>query len=91
MQLARIIGTLVATQKNAKLVGTKLLLAQPITPQGEDHGAVLLAFDAVGAGVGERVLVVQEGKSAIQVLGRPLSPVDAAIVGIVDEIELHGN
>jgi ethanolamine utilization protein EutN len=89
MQLARVIGTLVSTQKHRKLHAAKLLLVQPVTPQGEDRGSVLLAIDSVGAGVGERVIIVLEGKAAGQVLGRKAAPVDAAIVGIVDSVELH--
>jgi microcompartment protein CcmK/EutM len=89
VQLARVVGTLVATQKHRKLHGAKLLLVQPVTPEGRDRGASLLAIDSVGAGVGERVLVVIEGKAAGQALGRRAAPVDAAIVGIVDEVALH--
>jgi microcompartment protein CcmK/EutM len=89
LQLARVVGTLVATQKHRKLHAAKLLLVQPVTPQGLDRGPMLLAVDSVGAGIGERVLVVIEGKAAGQALGRKAAPVDAAIVGIVDEVELH--
>lgn len=88
MQLARVIGTVVSTQKSRKLDGAKLLLVQPQTPYGEDRGAPVLAIDSVGAGVGERVLVVIEGKAAGQALGRSLAPVDAAIIGIVDRIDM---
>ena len=88
MILARVVGTVVATQKRPQFEGAKLLLVQPETPQGEATGATLLAIDSVGAGLGERVLVVIEGKAAGQALGRKTAPVDAAIIGIVDEIEL---
>jgi ethanolamine utilization protein EutN len=88
MQLGRVVGTLVATQKHYKLHAAKLLLVQPVTPQGEDKGAAILAIDSVGAGVGERVIVVIEGKAAGQALGRKAAPVDAAIVGIVDTVTL---
>jgi ethanolamine utilization protein EutN len=87
VQLALVIGTLVATQKHVTLHGTKLLLVQPVTPAGEERGTPLLAIDSVGAGVGERVLVVLEGKAAGQALGRQAAPVDAAVVGIVDHVE----
>ena len=60
---------------------------QPETPQGVATGATLLAVDSVGAGVSERVLVVIEGRAAGEALGRKLAPVDAAIVGIVDQLE----
>ena len=61
MILARVVGTVVATQKRPQFEGAKLLLVQPETPQGEAKGATLLAIDSVGAGVGERVIVVLEG------------------------------
>jgi ethanolamine utilization protein EutN len=87
MLIARVVGTVVATQKSRKIEGAKLLLVQPVTPAGEPRGAVLLAIDSVGAGVGERVLIVVEGKAAGQALGRKLAPVDAAIVGIIDRVD----
>ena len=89
MQVAVVVGPLVATQKHPKLHAAKLLLVQPITPDGTPRGATLLAIDSVGAGVGERVLVVIEGKAAGQALGRKAAPVDAAIVGIIDEIDMQ--
>ncbi|HEY8551527.1 MAG TPA: EutN/CcmL family microcompartment protein [Vicinamibacterales bacterium] len=87
MQIAQVVGTVVATQKHRKLEGAKLMLVQPQTPEGEPRGPVLLAIDSVGAGVGERVLVVIEGKAAGDALGRKAAPVDAAIVGIIDRVE----
>lgn len=86
MQLAQVVGTIVATHKHASLEGRKLMIVQPTGPDGEPRGAAVLAFDAVGAGVGERVLVVNEGKAAGQLLGRSQAPVDSAIVGIVDRV-----
>jgi ethanolamine utilization protein EutN len=88
MQIARVVGTVVATQKNRKLAGAKLLLVQPLTLEGEERGAALIAVDAVGAGVGERVLVVIEGKAAGDALGRTAAAVDVAIVGIVDRLDV---
>jgi ethanolamine utilization protein EutN len=85
--LARIVGTVVSTNKRQQFEGAKLLLVQPETPQGEAKGATLLAIDSVGAGVGERVIVVLEGRAAGEALGAKLAPVDAAIVGIVDQLE----
>ena len=87
MQIARVIGTVVSTQKHRKFEGAKLLLVQPETPQGEAKGATLLAIDSVGAGVSERVIVVLEGRAAQEALGKKLAPVDAAIVGIVDQLD----
>jgi ethanolamine utilization protein EutN len=88
MQVARVVGNVVATQKNEKLQGAKLMLVQPLTLDGKPKGPVVLAIDGVNAGIGERVLLVQDGKAAMQVLGRGLAGVDAAIVGVVDELEL---
>lgn len=88
MQLARVVGTLVSTHKSRKLDGAKLLLVQPLTLDDRPRGTTLLAIDSVGAGVGEKVLVVIEGRAAGQALGRKLAPVDAAIIGIVDEVDL---
>jgi ethanolamine utilization protein EutN len=88
MQVARVVGNVVATQKNEKLQGAKLMLVQPLTPDGKAKGVVVIAIDAVHAGIGDRVLLVQDGKAAMQVLGRGLAGVDAAIVGFVDAVEI---
>jgi len=87
MILARVVGQVVATQKRPQFEGAKLLLVQPETPQGEPRGVTLLTIDSVGAGVGERVIVVLEGRAAGEALGKKHAPVDAAIVGIVDQLE----
>ena len=84
MRLARVVGSVVATRKNDALTGARLLLAQPLDADGGPAGAAQLAIDAVGAGPGELVLLVLEGRAALAALGRPGAPVDAAIVGIVD-------
>jgi len=89
MQIAQVVGTVVSTQKHRKLEGAKLLLVQPQTPDGTPRGPVLLAIDSVGAGVGERVLVVIEGKAAGDALGKKAAPVDAAIIGIVDRLDVE--
>src|ERR1039457_2191646 len=88
MQLARVIGTLVATQKHPKLDGAKLLLVQPLTLDDTPRGAPLLTVDSVGAGVGEKVLIVIEGKAAGDALRKKAAPVDAAIIGIVDQVDI---
>lgn len=90
MQLARVVGTVVATQKNPKLEGAKLLLVQPLTLDDAPRGTALLAIDSVGAGVGEKVLIVIEGRAAGDALRRKAAPVDAAIVGIVDHVDWSG-
>ena len=89
MQLARVIGTVVSTQKHAKFEGAKLLLVQPVGPDGAPRGTTLLAVDSVGAGVHEMVLVVIEGRAAGEALGRKVAPVDAAIIGIVDRVDIE--
>jgi len=88
MQIGRVVGTVVATQKNRKLEGAKLLLVQPITLDDQPKGAALLTIDSVGAGIGEKVLVVIEGKAAGEALGRKAAAVDAAIIGIIDHVEV---
>jgi microcompartment protein CcmK/EutM len=88
MQLARVVGTVVATQKHPKFEGAKLLLVQPITIDDKPRGTTLLAVDSVGAGVHERVLLVIEGRAAGEALGRKGAPVDAAIIGIVDSVDV---
>ena len=89
MQIARVIGTLVSTQKHRTFEGAKLLLVQPLNMDDSPRGAALLAVDGVGAGVHEKVLVVLEGRAAGEALGRKAAPVDAAIVGIVDTVSLY--
>ena len=89
MQIARVVGTVVSTQKHPKFEGAKLLLVQPLNLDDDSpRGAALLAVDGVGAGVSEKVLIVLEGRAAGEALGKKAAPVDAAIVGIVDHVEL---
>src|SRR5262245_24072996 len=83
MQLARVIGDIVATRKESAFEGVKLLLVQPVNADGQDVGRPLVAVDAVGAGVGERVLFVR-GKEASFPFHPTEVPADAGIVGIVD-------
>lgn len=87
MVLAQIVGTVVATRKDERLVGAKLLLVQPIEPDGAPRGGPLVAVDTVDAGAGETVLVVS-GSSARMAGYLKETPVDAAIVGIVDDVEV---
>jgi len=83
MHLARVIGDVVVTRKDDSLVGIKLLVVQPIAPDGTDAGRALVAVDAAGAGVGETVFFVR-GKEASFPFFPVEPPVDAGIVGIVD-------
>lgn len=87
MLLARIVGTVVATRKDERLVSSKLLVARPIDPAGKPEGNYLVAVDTVDAGVGETVLIVS-GSSARMASGLKDSPVDAAVIGIVDHVEI---
>jgi ethanolamine utilization protein EutN len=88
MQIARVVGTVVSTKKHRKFEGAKLMLVQPLNMDDTPRGAALLAVDGAGAGVHEKVLVVLEGRAAGEVLGVKAAPVDAAIIGIVDEVDL---
>jgi ethanolamine utilization protein EutN len=88
MLIARVTGTVVATRKHRKFEGAKLLLVQPLTLDSAPRGPELLAVDGVGAGVHERVLIVLEGRAAGEAIGHPGAPVDAAIVGIIDTVDL---
>jgi ethanolamine utilization protein EutN len=85
MNLARVIGDVVATRKDDNLHGLKLLIVQPLTPEREPYGRPLVAVDSVGAGVGEEVFFVR-GKEASFPFYPVEAPVDAGIVGIVDEL-----
>jgi microcompartment protein CcmK/EutM len=87
MQIAKVVGDVVATRKDENLTGLKLLILQPLTPEGEPVGRTLIAVDAAGAGVGERVFFVR-GKEASFPFYPMEAPVDAGIVGIVDHWDL---
>ncbi len=90
MQIARVIGTVVSTQKHGKFEGAKLLLVQPLQANDDTpRGFPLLAVDGVGAGVSEKVLIVLEGRAAGDALGKRWAPVDAAIVGIIDHVDIE--
>jgi microcompartment protein CcmK/EutM len=89
MLLARVTGTVVATRKDERLVSNKLLIVRPVDPAGKAEGSSLVAVDSVDAGVGELVLIVS-GSSARMATGMKDCPVDAVIVGIVDEVTTAG-
>jgi microcompartment protein CcmK/EutM len=91
MQIARVVGTVVATQKHRTFEGGKLLLVQPLTLDDQPRGATLLAVDSVGAGVHEKVLIVLEGRAAGEALGRKGAPVDAAVIGIIDRVDTESS
>ena len=87
MLLARIVGTVVATRKDPRLVSSKLMVVRPVDPHGKLDGQYIVAIDTVDAGVGETVLVVS-GSSARMAAGLKDCPVDAAVIGIVDTVTL---
>jgi len=87
MILARVVGTVVATRKDPRLEGKKLLIVKPVSPEGKDESGYVVAVDTVSAGFKERVLVVS-GSSARMAEGCKDLPVDTAIVGIVDDVRM---
>ena len=93
MIIAKVVGNVVATKKNEGLVGAKLLVVKPINEKDEygdlrEEERFIVAVDSVGAGIGELVLLVT-GSTATKIMNDPSAPVDAAIVGIIDEIEIY--
>jgi len=85
--IARVVGNVVASQKQQSHEGKKILLVQPLDLDGRPAGDAFVALDAVDAGVGDRVLAVQEGFSAMTSVGHVESPIDAAVIGIIDLVE----
>jgi ethanolamine utilization protein EutN len=88
VQLARVLGEVVSTMKDANLTGIKLLILQPILPSGDPTGRTLVALDSVGAGVGEHVFFVR-GREAAFPFYPAEPPTDASVVGIVDHWSLE--
>ena len=77
-----------ATQKHPSHEGRKLLLVQPLNLDGSNRGDAVVALDGVDAGIGDRVLVATEGFSAMTAVGRPQSPIDMAVIGFIDQVEI---
>ncbi len=88
MLIARVVGELTATCKHPSHEGSKLLLVQPLNLDGSNRGDPLVAVDSVDAGLGDRVLLVTEGFSAMTSVGRPNSPIDMAVIGFIDQVDL---
>ena len=88
MIIARILGTVVSTQKDPRLQGKKLLIVRPLNLDGSDTSGYVVAVDTVGAGFHERVLIVA-GSSARLAEGMKDVPVDAAVVGVIDSIDVN--
>lgn len=91
MLIGRVVGELTATQKHESHQASKILLVQPLSLDGAEMGAALVALDAVNAGIGDRVLLVTDGYAAFTSVGRDLSPIDMAVVGIIDRVDLAGS
>ena len=89
MIIARVVGNVVASQKQLSHEGKKILLLQPLDLEDEPMGELVVALDAVDAGVGDRVLAVQEGFSAMTSVGHIESPIDAAVIGVIDLVEIE--
>ena len=88
MILARVVGNVVATRKDHRYEGGRIMVVRPINPDGSDAGDELLALDAVDSGVGDMVVVVREGWSASTTsTGSPGAAIDSAIIGVVDTVE----
>jgi microcompartment protein CcmK/EutM len=89
MILARVVGNIIATQKNKDYVGKNLLMIQPVDNMGKDYGSEILAVDGVGAGIGDIVIAIAEGGSARQVTRaeNPIAPIDICIAGIIDHVD----
>lgn len=88
MLIGRVIGELVATHKHPSHEGRKVLVVQPLNLDGSDRGDAVLALDAVDAGIGDRILLATDGWAASSATGRPQSPIDMAVIGFIDEIEV---
>jgi microcompartment protein CcmK/EutM len=86
MTLARVTGTVVATMKSPDLEGYKLLVLQPVDPEGRPKGRSMVGLDTVQAGEGDIVLIIDEGNSSRMILGSPMAAVRTVVVGIVDRI-----
>lgn len=88
MLIGRVIGDVVATQKVPSHVGRKILVVQPLNLDGSERGEAVLALDSVDAGINDRVLLASEGYSAMTSVGRPNSPIDMAVIGVIDSVDL---
>lgn len=91
MFLARVLGSITSTIKHSDYNNAKVMVVQPITPDGKDDGSSAVAVDSVGVGRGETVLVIRQGVAAGLVLNVELPAVRSVIVGVVDHIDMRGN
>jgi microcompartment protein CcmK/EutM len=89
MYIGRVTGTVVATTKHEVFAGRKLLLVDRLTPEGDVTDRYDIAVDTVQAGVGDLVLVIDEGNSARQVINQEDAPIRAVVVGVIDQLDIH--
>ena len=90
MFIAEVLGSVTSPVQQSFLDGRTLLFVQPLTPAGLPNGNARIAIDAVGAGEGDRVLVIDEGNSGRQILGAPDASVKTLVVGVIDHVEVEG-
>ena len=88
MLIARVVGELVATQKHPSHEGRNLLLVQPVNLDGSNRGDAVVALDAIGVGIGDQVLLTTDGYAAMTSVGRIQSPIDMAVIGFIDQINV---
>lgn len=89
MVIGKVVDEMVSTHKKDLFHGQKLLVVQPLALSGEDWGEAVLAIDGADAGIGDQVLLVQDGFAAMHVLGQFYVPVDAAVIGVIDHVNLY--
>ena len=89
MKICRVTGNVVSTIKYNLFKNEKLLIVQPLDLKGGPQGSDFIAFDKVDAGIGDFVLVMQEGRSAAELLGKPNLPAHSVVVGVIDKVDLH--
>ncbi len=89
MLIARVVGEMVSTQKHPSHEGHNLLLVQPLELDGSNRGDAVVALDAVGAGIGDHVLLTTDGFAAMTSVGKTQSPIDMAVIGFIDHVDLE--
>jgi microcompartment protein CcmK/EutM len=88
MILGKIVGNVVSTQELDSYKGFKILVVQPVKPDGKPHGSTFLAIDSVQAGVGDTILVIDEGNSARQIINDKMAPIRSVVAAIVDHVDV---
>jgi ethanolamine utilization protein EutN len=89
MLIARVVGEMVASHKHPSHEGRNLLLVQPLELNGTNRGVAVIALDAVGAGIGDQVLLTTDGYAAMSSVDRMQSPIDMAVIGLIDRVDLE--